>query len=198
MPFGDSITRGDGAHNTYRRPLWFKLQNAGYRVNFVGDYSDNSGLPPPNPDFDLDNQAVSGIRADQWLPFTDVAARHRAQRVLLYLGYNDLYNSQTAESTYTDIGQLIDALRGAVPSVVVFVAKPYLPTDPTLSSRVQTFNNGLPAFIASKTTAQSPVIMVDHTNVNAATETYDGLHPNDVGDAKLADNWFAALAPYLQ
>jgi lysophospholipase L1-like esterase len=40
--------------------------------------------------------------------------------------------------------------------------------------------------------------MVDHTNVNAATETYDGLHPNDVGDAKLADNWFAALAPYLQ
>lgn len=141
---------------------------------------------------------MSGIRADQWLPFDDVATHYRPQRVLLYLGVNDLYNGQSAASTYTDIGLLIDALRNANASVVVLVGKLYLTTDATLNARIQEFNNGLAAWVETKSTQQSPVIMVDHTNVNAATDTWDGLHPNALGEEKMAANWYSALSPYLR
>ena len=41
-------------------------------------------------------------------------------------------------------------------------------------------------------------VLVDHGNVNAATDTFDGLHPNDLGDEKMAANRYTALLPYLQ
>jgi acyl-CoA thioesterase-1 len=43
-------------------------------------------------------------------------------------------------------------------------------------------------------TEESPVILVDqYTGFNAATDTYDGIHPNARGEAKMAQKWFDAI-----
>ncbi len=36
LPLGDSITQADFNYNSYRRPLWHLLNEAGYSVDFVG------------------------------------------------------------------------------------------------------------------------------------------------------------------
>ena len=44
----------------------------------------------------------------------------------------------------------------------------------------------------------SPVIVVDHfTGFDAATQTYDGVHPNADGEIHLSDRWLAALEDVL-
>jgi hypothetical protein len=68
LPIGDSITQGgrsDRAEYTYRYPLFYKLKDAGYDVNFIGSL--NSGLNPDAkwPDkngvaFDLDHEGHYG------------------------------------------------------------------------------------------------------------------------------------------
>ena len=46
--------------------------------------------------------------------------------------------------------------------------------------------------------SNSPVIFVDqNSGFNANTDTYDGVHPNDAGEAKMAQKWFDALKDYL-
>ncbi|TGE14054.1 hypothetical protein [Hymenobacter elongatus] len=56
MPLGSSATQGDDKHNSYRRPLWQKLQAGGYSVDFVGSQQGNYQGPTPTPDFDLDHE----------------------------------------------------------------------------------------------------------------------------------------------
>jgi hypothetical protein len=43
------------------------------------------------------------------------------------------------------------------------------------------------------TTPESPVVIVDqHTGFDAERDTFDGVHPNAEGEAKMAAAWFAA------
>ncbi len=60
------------------------------------------------------------------------------------------------------------------------------------------FNNAIPAWAAGKTTAQSPISVVNQwTGFDDATDTYDGVHPNDAGNQKMANRWYPALAPLI-
>ena len=63
---------------------------------------------------------------------------------------------------------------------------------------MQALNAAIPAWAASESTAQSPVIVVDQwTGFDTDADTYDGVHPNASGDAKIAQNWLEALIPLL-
>lgn len=47
-------------------------------------------------------------------------------------------------------------------------------------------------------TPGSPIILVDQfTDFNVQTETYDGIHPNALGEEKMAQRWFDAIAASL-
>jgi lysophospholipase L1-like esterase len=51
---------------------------------------------------------------------------------------------------------------------------------------------------AQKNTAQSPVVVVDHyTGFSLAIDSDDTIHANDSGERKMADRWYAQLAPLL-
>ena len=70
LPLGDSITQADLNFNSYRRPLWHRLNAAGYSVDFIGSRNYNgfrSFGPPPNPDFDLDHEGHPGAKAYELL-----------------------------------------------------------------------------------------------------------------------------------
>ena len=195
MPLGDSITQGSTFQNSYRRALWNLLQINGASVNFVGSQTNNNAGPPPNPDFDLDNEGHWGLNADQILAQLPTwAAATRPEIVLLHVGTNDLKNLQTVESTIDEIGQIIDVLRGARSNVVILLAQ----IIPNNVVDVTPLNVAIATLAAQKNTAQSPVRLVDqYTGFDVTTDTTDGTHPNDAGEAKMASRWFDALQNVL-
>ena len=52
--------------------------------------------------------------------------------------------------------------------------------------------------VADKDWPESPLTLVDqYSGFDPSTMTYDGTHPNAVGDARMADRWFEKLTPVL-
>ncbi len=199
MPLGNSITQPDGFHNSYRRPLWLKLRSSGYNVDFVGSTREHyQGKSAPLSDFDQDHEGHSGWRADQILEQIDNWARaSQPDIVLVHLGTNDLLQGQTPQSTIEELRTLIQKLRAINPSVKMLLAQPIPCGDRT---RVQQLNSLIPNLARATTTQKSPVMTVDQFsgfNPAKGEDTYDGCHPNESGEQKMANRWFAALTKVL-
>jgi len=196
MPIGDSITAGSVLRDSYRRPLWHLLNDAGLDTDFVG--SRNTEVP--NPDFDTDHQGFSGWTADQFLENGRMerwAQDYLPDVVLIHLGTNDIFQGQSVSSTIDEIGQIIDSVRGTNPRVIVLVAQIIPTSDPSRPS-LQPFNEAIPDLVSSKDSADSPVRLVDqYTGFDATVDTNDGIHPNVSGENKMAQKWFDALQPLL-
>ena len=102
----------------------------------------------------------------------------------------------SGKSTLVD--GLIEVLRDDVPEVVVLLARPI----PTVWSEpddiLDELSEELDDLVAAHDTSESPVVLVDQREgFNAETDLYDGLHPNAVGEQKMAAKWLEALLPYL-
>lgn len=66
-------------------------------------------------------------------------------------------------------------------------------------NRVIELNEALVDWTTSKNNHESPVILVDlWTGFNDSTDTVDGVHPNDLGNGKMADAWFEPLSQAIQ
>jgi acyl-CoA thioesterase I len=119
MPLGDSITTHIPPYNSYRRPLWHMLNNAGYSIDFVGSRrADDYNRLPPNPDFDLEFEGHPGWRVDNILgSIRTWADAYDPDIVLVHLGTNDLIQGQSVDTTVSELGQLIDTLRASNPNV---------------------------------------------------------------------------------
>lgn len=198
MPLGDSIT---GSPGCWRALLWNRLQTSGYtNIDFVGT------LPPQGcaVSHDGDNEGHGGALvtnvADQnqlpgWLAAT------RPDIVLMHFGTNDVWSNRTTTTILAAYDKLVDQMRVSNPNMKVLVAQIIPLNPPTCSEcaqRAVNLNNAIPGWASSKSTAQSPVIVVDQwTGFNTATDTYDGVHPNDAGDQKVSDRWYPALATAL-
>lgn len=201
MCLGDSIT---GSPGCWRALLWRNMQNAGFtNVDFVGT------LQPQGCGFTYDgeNEGHGGIlatnMADQnqlppWLSQTS------PDIIMMHLGTNDCWSARATSVILTAFSKLVDQMRANNPNMKILVAK-IIPMNPTGGSacaecpqRVIDLNNALPAWAAGKTTAQSPITLVDQwTGFSTATDTYDGVHPNDAGNVKIADKWFPPLTALL-
>ena len=196
MPLGDSITQSSKGLNSYRYYLWHLLIDAGYRPDFVGSRVGVGGGPPANADFDMDHEGHAGWRADEMLAQTQTLTRAASPDfVLLHIGTNDLSQGRSVDSTVTDIAGIIDALRAVNPRMRILMAQIIGKTG---TPSVATLNARLPALVADKQEVESPIVLVDEfTGFDPATMTYDGTHPNAVGDSRMADRWFEQLAPAL-
>ena len=197
MPIGDSSTQMYSDHDSYRRPLWHLLRNGGFNVDFVGSQNLNKGGPPPHPDFDMDHEGHSGWRTDEMVAGIGAWARNfRPTITLIHLGSNDVFQYQSNSSTIAELGQLIDTLRVVNPNIKILLAQ-ILPSTFNATDIVD-LNNRIPGLAASKNTAPSPVIVVDQwTGFSVSQDMYDGIHPNDAGDQKMANKWYGPLAGLL-
>jgi hypothetical protein len=198
MPLGDSIT---GSPGCWRALLWQSLQNAGRtNVDFVGT------LPPQGCGFTYDGEneghggALVTAVADQnqlpaWLDAT------HPDIVLMHFGTNDVWSNRPTATILAAYGKLVDQMRASNPRTKVLVAQilPMTPSScPECAQRVVDLNAAIPAWAAAKSTAASPVTVVDQwTGFNTTTDTGDGVHPNDSGIRKIADRWFPALTAAL-
>jgi len=195
MPLGDSITQSSAGLNSYRYYLWHLLLDHGYHVDFVGTRHGVGG-PPESTDFDMDHEGHPGWRADEILAQLQAwAAAASPDVVLLHIGTNDLSQGQSVDSTVDDISSIIDLLRMVNPRIRILLAQIIAKTG--LSS-IAVLNGRLSTLVADKQQAQSPLALVDqYSGFDPATMTYDGTHPNDVGNSQMAGRWFEKLAPML-
>jgi len=199
MPLGDSITAGPGC---WRALLWDHLQRTGFtNIDFVGTQQ-GGGCSVP---FDVDHEGHAGFSAtgiadqNQLPPW--LAATH-PDIVIMHLGTNDMWGGFIPTSNIiTAYSKLVDQMRAGNPNMKIIVAKiiPMEPSGcPTCPQSVVALNNAIPGWAAGKTTAQSPITVVDQwTGFTAATDTNDGVHPIDSGFQKMADRWYPAVAAAL-
>lgn len=199
MPLGDSLTGGPGC---WRAPLWTKLQATGYtQVDFVGTLPGGGcGVSV----WDGDNEGHGGFQAvniarQDLLPGWLAAAR--PQVVMMTLGTNDVWNRRSVTEILDAFTVLLGQMRAADPRTVLLVAQipPMTPNScdhcPTLSASL---NAAIPGWAAASSTAASPVHVVDlATGWTPLTDTTDGVHQTDAGNAKFADRWYAALTAVL-
>jgi lysophospholipase L1-like esterase len=199
MPLGDSITAGPGC---WRALLWDHLQRTGFtNIDFVGTQQ-GGGCSVP---FDEDHEGHAGFAAtgiaDQnqlppWLAATS------PDIVLMHLGTNDMWGGTiSTDAILAAYSKLVDQMRASNPNMKIIVAQ-IIPMEPPscigCAQRVVALDNAIPSWAAGKTTARSPITVVDQwTGFDAATDTIDGVHPNDIGFQKLADRWYPAVTAAL-
>ncbi len=201
MPLGDSIT---GTPGCWRSILWNRLQSTGYtNIDFVGTLT---GMTCSLP-FDSDCEGHGGILA------VDIANQNQLPPwlaattpdiVMMHLGSNDVMNGpKTNAQILAAYGTMVDQMRASNPNMKILVAQiipMYSPTSgcSVCYQQVIDLNAAIPAWAAGKTTAQSPIVVVDQwTGFNTATDTSEGLHPNDAGNQKISDKWYPALVAIL-
>jgi len=62
------------------------------------------------------------------------------------------------------------------------------------STRIPTLNAAIAQSFAEASTSESPLVVVDHsTGFDAASLTWDGIHPNAGGDQEMAERWLRSL-----
>jgi len=198
MPLGDSIT---GSPGCWRALLWNKLQAGGYtNIDFVGS------LPPQGCGvaYDGDNEGHGGILATNMANQSQLPAWLSATLpdiVLMHLGTNDVWSNIAPAAILAAFTTLVGQMRASNPNMKVLVAQ-IIPMNPSscteCAARVVAFNAAIPAWAAGITTAASPVKVVDQwTGFDDATDTGDGVHPNDAGNVKISDRWYPPLTALL-
>jgi len=200
MPLGDSITAGPGC---WRALVWDQLRSAGHTdIDFVGSASDG-GSCNYGFSYDPDHEGHGGFSAvgiadnNQLPPWLSAAA---PDIVVMHLGTNDLWGGwQSMDTIMAAFTKLVGQMRANNPDIKLLVAQiiPHhgcttCPADTvTLNNRIATWATGL-------TTARSPIAVVDQwTGFDAATDTGDGVHPNEAGFRKMADRFAPAIARLL-
>jgi len=173
---GDSITQGGARPQdyTYRLPLQAML-----KADFIG--TQHTGLDPSMrwPDgFDPDHEGYYGATTAQvrqrlqqslpQLPPPDIA--------LIYVGTNDRLGE-----TVGPLEDIVGQLRAKNPKVRVYVGLLAMDGWRGLVSRI----------LVRRMAARLHVVAVPRAFEKA--DTFDGVHPNPSGQAKMARAWYAAL-----
>lgn len=198
MPLGDSIT---GSPGCWRALLWNQLLDGEYvDVDFVGT------LPPQGCglEHDGDNEGHGGYLATNVAnegSLTGWLAATNPDIVLMHFGTNDVWNNLPTETILDAFDTLVAQMRANNPDMRIVVAQliPMRPQDcSTCADGVVALNEAIPAWAERHSTERSPIVVVDQwTGFGPATDTYDGVHPNDAGDQKMSDRWYPALADLL-
>ncbi len=198
MPLGDSIT---GSPGCWRALLWNNLQNTGYtNIHFVGTQPPQGcGIP-----YDGDNEGHGGALATNIVSLNELPGWLSATNpdiVLMHLGTNDVWSNIATSTILAAYSTLVDQMRANNPNMKILVAQ-IIPMNPSgcsyCAQGVINLNAAIPAWARSKSTAQSPIVVVDQwTGFNDSTDTVDGVHPNDAGNQKMASKWYPPLTAQL-
>ena len=188
MPIGDSITAGyrSSTGNGYRGPLYPELINQGDALDFVG--SQRSGVM-----FDPDNEGYYGDRIDQITGLINTElALYQPNIVLLHIGTNDLGQNYNVSTAPGRLASLIDQIIAADPNATVLVAQLICNSNAGVQSLINSYNSQIPGIVQARVNAGKHVYTVSMSSLNTG-DLNDGLHPNDGGYQKMADNWDAAI-----
>jgi lysophospholipase L1-like esterase len=188
MPLGDSITKGTGSptRSSYRMALAERLLRGGMEINYVGSESSGTGA-------DTQHEGHGGWTIDELSAELDGwLARARPDVVLVHAGTNNITQGDSAYTTARKLSAMIDQIRAARPEAYIFVAQIISSRVPRELAQDRTFNRLIPSLVAAK--GDPLITVVDQSSV-AGIDLHDLHHPNDFGYAKMAWNWYRAMAP---
>lgn len=196
MPLGDSITwdwyyydtRNDTQRHGYRNYLWYKLQDAGYDVDFVGTRSNGSAV---SPTFDGDNEGYTGYTTHQIASLVYGKLQQTSPDIiLLHIGTNDsMYFSASDMSGLESILDEIDTYESNYDKHITVILARIVPL-PKAGSWVPTFNNALDSMATTRINNGDDIKIV---NMNVISSLVDGIHPTDSSYQQMATIWFDAL-----
>jgi len=115
------------------------------------------------------------------------------------MGVNDLIYRTDGAGAEAALRALIRNARASKPSIRIVLGT-VLPTrraglDPAFAAEVADLNRRIPVLASTLSTARSPIaVAATATGFVAASDTYDGLHPNARGELKIAAAFADALA----
>ena len=208
MMLGDSITQGAYYNDSYRYYLWKALVDADIEFDFVGSLSANYGGNPnwvayKGQTFDPDHEGhwgwcaeniLRGIKGQRKNNLKNWLDEYTPDIVLIHIGTNDIYRSQSHKSTVKDLNGMIKILRADNPNVVILLAQLIPLNRDGIVVPIGDLNKRISSFAAEMSEPGSPVFAVNqYTGFSVAADTYDGIHPNKNGEEKMAARWFEAL-----
>ncbi len=217
LTLGDSITQAESTRASFRYPLWKKLIDADLKFDLVGSMKKQFGPGvPPHPDyrgkkFDPDHEGHFAWRTEEFLQgrgfdngsgtgkLEDWLKQYDVDIVLIHLGTNDAFNQQGNASTLSELQSLFSLLRADNPEVKILLAK-LIPT--TRSEKeivaVASLNEALAGLPKIASTEKSPVILIDQNEgFDGEKDLYDMVHPNEIGEEKMAEKWFRGIVGVL-
>ncbi|MEV6961050.1 SGNH/GDSL hydrolase family protein [Streptomyces sp. NPDC051207] len=208
MPVGDSMTIGSAGDHTWRYRLWQHLcATYGGPFTFVGPretlYDKTADAPTSyayaDPDFPRAHLAGWG---EGWLHMApligDAVRTCRADVLLVSLGLIDLGFYTGAEQTADNARRFVAEARAANPRVRM-VLLPVIPNiraehDAPFAEQVARFNELLAKAAADLDEPRSPLLPAfPHPPYDIHTDTYDGTHPNDSGEHRIAAAFAEAM-----
>lgn len=204
MFVGDSMTIGSAGEHTWRHRMWQHLRASLGEQDFavVGPrralHDKASGEPVSydyacaDPDFPRHHFAGWG---EGWLHMAprmaDAVRQDRPDVLLVSLGLIDLGFYTDADQTAENVRHFIAQARSANPRIRL-VLLPVIPnirarTDAPFAAEVARFNVLLAKAVADLDTGTSPLLLASSPpSYDIDTDTYDGTHPGESGEHKLA------------
>lgn len=200
MLVGDSVTHGFAGDWTWRYRLWSQLTDAGVAIDLVGhrdDVTDTGDGRPwlqhyADPDFDTDHAAVGGMRISEMRFSVGEQVRlHHPDVVVLMLGINDLLAARSPELVADHVARTVAEVRATSPGTdLVLAHAPQTWVGPA----VVAFNDRLDALAPQLDTPGSRVVAAATSAGLTSADAWDRLHPDPVGEVKIARAVLDALA----
>ncbi|MER7051826.1 MULTISPECIES: GDSL-type esterase/lipase family protein [unclassified Streptomyces] len=208
MFVGDSMTIGSAGEHTWRYRMWQHLRDSHDRpFTFVGPREtlhDRSTDAPTSyayadPDFPRAHLAGWGEGWHHMAPLIGETVRDcRADVLLVSLGLIDLGFYTNAEQTADNVRAFVAGARSADPRVRMAVM-PVIPNirveaDASFAEQVTRFNELLVKTTADLDEPRSSLLLVPPpVSYDFHTDTYDGTHPNESGEHKIAEAFAEAM-----
>ncbi|MGW4639434.1 GDSL-type esterase/lipase family protein [Sphaerisporangium sp. NPDC004334] len=133
----------------------------------------------------------------------DAVAAHGPGWLMVALGFNDLaWGVSGPGRLLADMETFVLRARAADPAVQFLIGnvvhRTPLSSLPDLARDTDSYNRELPRLLAALSTDRSRAVPVDLAGVyDPHRDSYDGVHPNDSGEARIAAAFAAAFAPAL-
>lgn len=210
MIVGDSIS---GAPGCYKKYLVANLAANGITAyDFVGEYPDMCGGGvrhsavgcTTSAHYTQETFTVSCTGTTPHPGMARLVATHNPDLIMIQLGVNDVAGGRAPiQPILNNYATLVEQARAHNARVVVMVAQIHKIitedcTNTNSTANAEALVNAIPAWAAGISTSASPVLVADLWTNSDPREAHDCVHPDDAGARRMAQNWYAALAPLLR
>lgn len=188
---GDSITQGRAGDYTWRYRLWQRLEGSGVPVDMVGPVDDLHRGSEAYADrrFDRAHAARWGARIGSF-PYDaqQLGSTYLPDVAVILLGVNDLSHGRSPTEVEASMRDMVEALRRGSPGVDVVVS--HIPNADR--SGVAELNQLYDELAGELDTEDERVVVAsaeqEYLPVAGVRggDTYDGLHPSESGERKIA------------
>jgi lysophospholipase L1-like esterase len=193
--------------SSYRGPLFHLALTHAQSITFVGTQSTGpdtiDGVPFPKHNEGHGGYVIDTTPGGQYpgisgLTPDSIKANH-PNIVTLMIGTNDISAMYDLAHAPVRLGNLVDSIFAADPTLLLVVAKITPAKDDVQNVLIQTYNAGIADMVKVRADAGKHIALVDMYGAFTADPNFktdymgDNVHPIDAGHAKMADVWYAAI-----